>query len=82
MIKKEILIILLIFIVFLSGCIKVKETEKVPSDEQIIDYNQDETENQDLEDLSEDISNVENLDNDLDDDDLTNLEQDLENIDW
>jgi len=82
MIKKRILIVLMISIIFLSGCMKIKETEKIPSDEQIINYNQEETQNQDLEELSEDISDVENLDDDLDDEDLINLEHDLENIDW
>jgi len=82
---KKITVILLsltiLAIFFVSGCLNIKETKTEPAEEQgVINYEQQE--NNDLDELSNDISNIENLDNDLDNEDLANLEQDLKDIEW
>ncbi|HHI04348.1 MAG TPA: hypothetical protein ENL45_02270 [Candidatus Woesearchaeota archaeon] len=59
------------------------ETETKPSDEQgVVDYEQQETGDEIINNLSGDISDIDVMDDDLDTQDLDNLAQDLDNLDW
>jgi PBP1b-binding outer membrane lipoprotein LpoB len=79
----KIIFVLLVSLVFVSGCLEIKETRTETADEhENITYEQQNIENSELDELSEDISDVENLDNNLDKGDLADIEYDLGNIDW
>ncbi|MDD5086862.1 MAG: hypothetical protein PHV16_03855 [Candidatus Nanoarchaeia archaeon] len=80
MAKKEIFMLLLISLVFVSGCLGTTETKTENVDEQgNVVYEQGNVES---DELSDEISDIENIENNLDDEDLVNLEYDLENINW
>ena len=75
------LTILAIF--FVVGCLKMTETEIKPSDEQeVVSYEQQETEDEAVNEMSADISDVDAIDDDMDTDDLDVLAQDLNDLDW
>ncbi len=75
------LTILIMF--FVAGCLRMTETEIKPSDEQaIISYEQQETEDEAVNEMSADISDVDAIDDDMDTDDLDVLAQDLNDLDW
>lgn len=78
------LTILAIF--FVAGCFKMTETEIKPSDEQgVISYEQQETKptgDETINKISNDISDIGVIDDDIDTQNLNNLAQDLNDIDW
>jgi len=68
---------------FVAGCLKMTETETKPSDEQgVVSYEEQETGDETVDEISDDITNIDSLDDDLDNEDLDNLAQDLDNLDW
>jgi len=78
------LTILIMF--FVAGCLRMTETEIKPSDEQeVVSYEQQETEStgdETINEISNDISDVSIMDDDLDISDIDNLTQDLNDLDW
>lgn len=77
------LTLMILTMFFVAGCLKMTETETKPSDEQgVVDYEQQETGDETINNLSGDISDLDVMDDDLDTQDLDNLAQDLDNLDW
>ena len=80
MMKNKIITILtltILAIFFIAGCTKTG-IEPTPEEQPISGETGDEA----VSEISDDISDIDVMDDDLDTGDLDNLEQDLANIDW
>ncbi len=71
------LILTILTIFFVSGCIRT-DTEPTPEEQPTPGETGDEA----VSEISEDISDIDIMDDNLDTQDLDNLAQDLDNLDW
>ncbi|MBA3064507.1 hypothetical protein FP803_03655 [Candidatus Woesearchaeota archaeon] len=71
------LILTILAIFFVAGCTKT-EIEPTPEEQPTPGETGDET----INELSDDISDISIMDDDLDTSDIDNLAQDLNNLDW
>ena len=87
MIKRiiSLLLILVLFSLFIAGCTQKssieQSTDKITQPETIEDDTQT-TDEPIAEDVSTQISDIDSIDEELDDSDLDSLEEDIANIDW